>query len=515
MPLTLISPHQKKMDFLSACIHKTGRAHPFTNRSRANFILMIMMLLVLEAAWSQSPISRADLAVRLIEIEECWEAHRESAEARLRATRPLLEGVAAFFSGRFEALMRNLTLACAALRSDAPPSPQMLYAGSLGVRLLRLVDKDALDQGKTTLRFQLFPYYDTEKPDEPLQLRWQVIRLSEARLIHEGTLDTPEPGVAVTLLNRAPEGDYEVRFQLRQGEHVLRQWRQTFSVIANLNARLEMLDHAIKLQDNVEPTEKMTVLNALEVLHNAQNGDSPETFYPLLRLLQLAEQIIAGWQKGKPGWRAVPGDYWMATSHRERKVAFRLFIPKQFQPDQPIPLVIALHGAGGNEHLFFEGYGLGIVLKEAEKRGWAVIAPRAGTGQAHIEAALTAAERLLPIDTNRIFLMGHSMGGAHSYAAIAQFPDRFRAAAIFAGAGQPKQVPPDLPILMAVGEQEMGMLKTSIEYAYRRLQELNLKELEYKKYEGCEHLMIVREALPDAFAFFDRASARPKNLSKS
>lgn len=66
--------------------------------------------------------------MRLIETEACWEAHRESAEARLRATRPLSEGLTAFFSGRFDALARNLTQACAALRSDAPPTPEMLYA---------------------------------------------------------------------------------------------------------------------------------------------------------------------------------------------------------------------------------------------------------------------------------------------------------------------------------------------------------------------------------------------------
>jgi len=256
------------------------------------------------------------------------------------------------------------------------------------------------------------------------------------------------------------------------------------------------------------------VLNAREVLHNALKGDRPETFYPLLRLLQLAEQLTAGWEAGQSGWRAAPGDYWMATLHRERKVAFRLYVPKQFQPNRPIPLVVALHGAGGNEHLFFEGYGLGIVLQEAEKRGWAVIAPRAEMGLAHIGGALEAAQKLLPIDPARVYLMGHSMGGAHSFAAIAQFPDRFRAVAIFAGAGQPTQVPADLPILMTVGEQEISMLKTNIENAYRRLQGLNLKTLDYKKYDGCDHLMIVREAMPDAFAFFDRAPARTATLSK-
>jgi pimeloyl-ACP methyl ester carboxylesterase len=477
-------------------------------------VALVVGLLCWAAAWSQSPISRADLAVRLIETEACWEAHRESAEARLRATRPLSEGLTAFFSGRFDALARNLTLACAALRSDAPPTPEMLYAGALGVRIPPVVDKDALERGEVVLRGQLFAYYAAEKPETPLQLRWRITPRGETRTVGEGTLDAPEPGSTMTLLTRAPEGDYEAHFELRQGEQTLRQWRQTFSIIAHLQARLEALERAAESHEDAEPVERMTVLNAREVLQSALKGDSPETFYPLLRLLQLAEQIAASWEAGQSGWRAAPGDYWMATLHRERKVAFRLFIPKQFQPNRPIPLVVALHGAGGNEHLFFEGYGLGIVLKEAEKRGWAVIAPRAEMGLAHIGGALEAAQKLLPIDPARVYLMGHSMGGAHSFAAIAQFPDRFRAVAIFAGAGQPAQVPADLPILMTVGEQELSLLKTTIENAYRRLQELNLKVLEYKKYDGCDHLMIVREAMPDAFAFFDRAPARTATLSK-
>ena len=475
----------------------------------------LLGLLVCVGAWGQASLSRADLAVRLIEMETCWEAHRGSLEARLRATRPLSAGLTAFFAGRYDELARNLTLACYALHSETEPTPEMLYAGTLGVRLPRVLEKESLDKGETALRLRLFAFYDAEKPATPLQLRWKLTRVGETKPIREGTLDNPAPGAEAILLTQAAEGDYEVHFEIRQGEQTLRQWKQTFSVIAHLSRRLEALSRATEAHADADTIERMTVLNAHKVLQGALKGDSPETFYPMLRLLQFAERLTSGWEHAKSAWQPAPGDYWMATLYRERTVAFRLFIPKPFKPDQPIPLVIALHGAGGNEHLFFEGYGLGIVLQEAQKRGWAVIAPRAEMHLAHVGATLEAAQKLLPIDPKRIYLMGHSMGGAHSFAAIAQFPDQFRAVVIFAGAGLPSQVPPDLPILLTVGEQELEMLKNTLMNAYRRLQGLNLKTLDYKKYDGCDHLMIVREAMPDAFAFFDRAPARERNSLKS
>ncbi|GBC93962.1 hypothetical protein HRbin15_02464 [bacterium HR15] len=470
--------------------------------------LLLFGLLLGIAGWSQPTLKRTDLVARLIEMETCWETHRNSLQARLRATRPLSEVVTAFFAGRFDLVARNLTLTCAALRSDVPPTPAMLYAGSIGVSIPRLVEKAALDGGETTLNGTLFQFYHAEKPAAPLLLRWKVFRVGGRKALHQGILKEPLPNAVITLLTEAAEGDYEAHFDICQGDQPLRRWKQTFSLISKLEMRLAKLDHALEKLGDTESIEWMTVRHARDVLRSAWKGENPETFYPLLHLLQFAERMVENRKKNRPAWQPAPGDYWMVTRYREHMVAFRLFIPRQFKPNRPIPLVVALHGAGGNEHLFFEGYGLGIVLKEARKRGWAVIAPRAEPNLVHVGGALEAAKRLLPIDPKRIYLMGHSMGGAHSFAAIAQFPNQFRAVAIFAGAGKPSQIPSDLPILIAVGEQELDLIKNNIESTCIHLQALNLKMLECRKYDGCDHLMIVREAMPDAFAFFDRAPLR-------
>jgi hypothetical protein len=135
---------------------------------RMRLLLILGLSLGWSIAWGQPSISRADLAVRLVEVEACWEAHRGSLDARLRAMRPLSEGLTAFFSGRFDTLARHLTLTCAALSADLPPTLEMLYAGALGIRLPRLVDKDALAKGVTPLRLQLFSFYEVEKPPCPV-----------------------------------------------------------------------------------------------------------------------------------------------------------------------------------------------------------------------------------------------------------------------------------------------------------------------------------------------------------
>lgn len=453
-------------------------------------------------------LSRADLAVRLIEMETCWERHRGSEQARMRATQPLSNGITAFFGSRLDVLARYLTITCARLESEAEPSPEQLYAGSVGLRLPAVMDKTTLAQlGQVASEF--FRYYEAEP--KPLTLAWDITPREGTQSLASGSLPLPtEQPPHLTL--QLSEGDYWVHWRILAGQQELRRWKVPLSVVNQLETRIQALSKALETHPDADPIERATVSMTAEVLEQATKGTRPETYYPLLQLLLQAEAMVERWAQQQRGWQLQSGDYWMCAPYQNARVYFRLYVPKGFKPETPLPLVVALHGAGGNEHLFFDGYGLGQVLREAEKRGWAVVAPRSGSGLNHVWGALEAVQKLLPIDKARVYLIGHSMGGAQTFASVGQRPELFRAIAVLAGAGQPSNLPKDLPVFLAVGEQELPFLLNNVERAHQQLKGAELNRLEYKRYNACEHLMIVRKALPDAFAFFEQAPARSSTL---
>ena len=150
--------------------------------------------------------------------------------------------------------------------------------------------------------------------------------------------------------------------------------------------------------------------------------------------------------------------------------------------------------------MFFESYGAGMAPKEAKKRGWIFMSPR--SVNAAVPACLSWLREELGIKPRKVFVMGHSMGGgvALGGGTASAKPD---ALALFAPAsgGVIPATYKETPIFLAVGKQEMPMLRTS---ASRLGTEIAKRQKSvFKEYEQCEHLMIVADASADAFAFFD------------
>lgn len=128
---------------------------------------------------------------------------------------------------------------------------------------------------------------------------------------------------------------------------------------------------------------------------------------------------------------------------------YELFVPDEYDPLEPRPLLIALHGGGimNSEGEVVIGSGrdaTAIFLAGARRNGWIVAAPTAveapwGTDRNEklIEAVLEEVTALWNVDLERVHLAGHGGGGDGVWWYAARHADEFASIGV-AAAGEPK-----------------------------------------------------------------------------
>ena len=259
--------------------------------------------------------------------------------------------------------------------------------------------------------------------------------------------------------------------------------------------------------------EWATALDRIEAITELSEGAVRETDTPAGRWIHELLEMIAAGERMKPFFSLDrPGDFWLSIPTGKTRTPARLFVPEGLDPTKPVPLVVALHGAGGSENLFFEGYGEGQILKLCRKRGWMLIAPRVplnlfGGGPPVGEIVDELAKRY-PIDPKRIFIVGHSMGAMQAIDAVQKYPGKFAGVAAFGGDGRIRkpELFAKLPTFIGVGDKDFTL--KNVRAMNATLADGGAKSVTYTEYAGIEHMMICREALPDAFAMFDRTSVK-------
>jgi len=243
------------------------------------------------------------------------------------------------------------------------------------------------------------------------------------------------------------------------------------SVVRDFGKRLKAL------QTNADPT-----VRELAVLADKLATSQADYDLPAIAPLFAGEQILEGTNSANE-----------VLVGREGKTALRAAFPEKLEGKPTV--VIALHGATGSEHMFFEAYGRGIAVREATKRGWVFISPRAGLTA--IEDSLSWLNKTRGIKAERVFLIGHSMGAGISLQYKGPKPTGL---ALFAPAARDIAGELDgLPVYMATGKQD------AFSPSSKSLSEKLAKgrRFESKVYDPCEHLMVVAEGVPDAYRFFD------------
>ncbi len=279
----------------------------------------------------------------------------------------------------------------------------------------------------------------------------------------------------------------------------------TLSIVEKRDERLAALEAALdKLPDTAPQLERETAKALLALLKSLAAGSTEETDYPGARLLAEAEAVVAAAAKGERWYgSARAGEFWLAVpSSEKRTTRVRVLVPA-VRADAPPPLVLALHGAGGSENMFFDGYGDGQIVRLCEARGWMLVAPRVGFGAAPVAALVDALSERFAFNTKQVFVVGHSMGAAAAIAAVQAAPSRY-AALVALGGGQGLASPGELatrPIFVGAGERDFGL--GGAKKLRDSLLASEAKRLVWREYPNTEHLLVVPDALPDVFAWLD------------
>lgn len=433
-----------------------------------------------------SPVLQADprheLGWRMQAFERDFRAET-SHERRSQVLVHWERATQAFFAGRHDQAARALDEGRRQLAGEE-------LAWSDGLALTP--EARLIDGARTEVTLELTAFYALEVPASfELALHGSAWRAEVTSLPWSGAVPL-EPGTALPL-----------EFELRVGGAAVAHRAVSLACAAELEARVDAFAEWIEDEGRGPGLLHATARGLHARLEELTWSGAGETFVDGARLLAAAEHLVEH--------RTLPEGLehlWLELAGVP--VPVRLRCP-QVEPGERVPLVLALHGAGGSENLFFEGYGNGAILGLAAERGWAVVAPRlAFEAPPDLEALVQALAHDLPIDPQRVALVGHSMGALLATGALRARPTAFRAAALIAGAGslQPVESWRTFPLFLATAEQDFA--RGGVERLRDELGAGGAERLTFQLYPACEHLTVVGQALPDVFRFFDRALLAPR-----
>jgi poly(3-hydroxybutyrate) depolymerase len=325
-------------------------------------------------------------------------------------------------------------------------------------------------------------------------------------------------------LSSVPDGAYVLDVHVHDGAGAIGTASLRIAVQNGLDARLAALEQAAA---SAPESVRADIRYPADYLRRVNHGLMEMGQFDLARELTAAESIAASARGGKDPFAGRTGDFerHYLLEDAGEIMPYRVYIPKNYTPSRPMPLVVALHGLGQTEDSWMDGY-QGQLPALAEKHGFIAVSPlgyridgfygysygndaasrrKQMLSELDVMQVLARMRQHYTTDDARIYLMGHSMGAIGTWALAAKYPDIWAALGPIAGTGNPQSVSTmkHIPQFVVHGDADPTVPVAGSRNMVAQMKALGVDHV-YVEVPGGNHTDIAVPNLAPMFEFFER-----------
>ena len=377
---------------------------------------------------------------------------------------------------------------------------------------------------KVSVRKRVPPARPGAEPADAAAAKAAALQTKELGTFDGISRDLRESPFAMELdLSAVEDGAQVIQAEIFDGTTSLGAVTLGVSLVKGLDARLKALETAAAAAPEAVRAD---VLYPGDFIKNVNRGRVELADFNVATEIAKADAIAAGSKGGKDPFKGKTGDFerhYLLPGANEI-MPYRVYVPAGYTASKATPLVVALHGLGGNEDGFFENYSQ-LPPKLAEKHGFLLVAPlgfrrdgfygsalmggsdpasrrRVEYSEKDVLEVLSRMRAAYNVDESRIYLMGHSMGAIGTWALGAKYPQTWAALVPFSGTGSPSlaDAMKGIPQFVVHGDADNTVNVSGSRNMVAALKKAGAN-VTYVEVAGGSHTDMVVPNLPQAFEF--------------
>ncbi|HZR22843.1 MAG TPA: PHB depolymerase family esterase [Vicinamibacterales bacterium] len=323
-----------------------------------------------------------------------------------------------------------------------------------------------------------------------------------------------------------PDGGYQLAVE------VVNDATPIATATLNVAVKKAVDDAVVRLENEAKkaPADiRADILFPVDRMRNVNRGKLELRTFDPDRDFAAAEMIAVAAKGKKDPFAAKTGDFkrHYTLEAANEIIPYRMYVPTTYDGTRSFPLILALHGLGGTEDAFFDGYEKRLPPL-AEQHGYIVAAPLGyrvdgsygwGLGnppadpntrrtqdlsEQDVMQVLQRVRQQYKIDDARIYLLGHSMGAIGTWKIAPKYSELWAAIAPISGSGAPATLERirQVPEIVVHGDNDPTVPVAGSRAMVAKMKELGI-EYKYIEVPGGVHSDVVAPNLAAIVEFFD------------